>query len=211
MPSAGARLCVRLPMSHQASYAALQPLNFDPARVSTPAFVVDLSLLKRNLELLDRVQREAGCKVLLALKGFAMFGTFPLVRQYLARLLRERPARGAAGARRIWEGSARLFARVQGGGDAADHPHRGSCVVQLPRAVAEIPAGAPGRPEGAEPRPARQSGGLHGRGRALRSVLARLPPRRARRGTRGRRSERTGGSAFSRAVRAGLRCAGKGS
>jgi carboxynorspermidine decarboxylase len=73
-----------LPMSHQASYAAQQPMNFDPARVSTPAFVVDLSLLKQNLELLDRVQREAGCKVLLALKGFAMFGTFPLVRQHLA-------------------------------------------------------------------------------------------------------------------------------
>ncbi|MCE9519177.1 MAG: carboxynorspermidine decarboxylase [Verrucomicrobia bacterium] len=57
--------------------------KFDLAQVSTPAFVVDLSLLKKNLELLDQVQREAGCKVLLALKGFAMFSTFPLVRQYL--------------------------------------------------------------------------------------------------------------------------------
>lgn len=71
-------------MSHQAIPAALQPLNFDPGRVATPAFVVDLSLLRRNLELLARVQREAGCSVLLALKGFAMFSTFPLVRQYLS-------------------------------------------------------------------------------------------------------------------------------
>lgn len=71
-------------MSHQASHAARQPLNFDPARVATPAFVVDLSLLRRNLELLARVQREAGCKILLALKGFAMFSTFPLVRQHLS-------------------------------------------------------------------------------------------------------------------------------
>lgn len=59
-------------------------LSFDPSRVQTPAYVVDLSLLKKNLELLAHVQREAGCKVLLALKGFAMFSTFPLVRQYLS-------------------------------------------------------------------------------------------------------------------------------
>ncbi len=71
-------------MSHQESSVARPSLSFDPARVSTPAFVVDLSLLKRNLELLADVQRAAGCKVLLALKGFAMFATFPLVRQYLS-------------------------------------------------------------------------------------------------------------------------------
>ncbi len=57
--------------------------SFDPAHIATPAFVVDLALLRRNLETLGRVQEEAGCKILLALKGFAMFSTFPLVRQYL--------------------------------------------------------------------------------------------------------------------------------
>ena len=71
-------------MSHQATPVYQQPLNFDPLRVTTPAYVVELSLLKKNLELLAQVQREAGCKVLLALKGFAMFSTFPLVRQYLS-------------------------------------------------------------------------------------------------------------------------------
>lgn len=61
------------------------PLSFDPAIVAdTPAFVVDLALLRKNLELLASVQQRAGCKVLLALKGFAMFSTFPLVRQYLS-------------------------------------------------------------------------------------------------------------------------------
>ena len=62
----------------------MRRLSFDPSRVQTPAYVVDLSLLKQNLELLAHVQKEAGCKVLLALKGFAMFSTFPLVRQYLS-------------------------------------------------------------------------------------------------------------------------------
>lgn len=58
--------------------------RFDLAKVETPAFVVDLGLLKENLEKLAMVQRESGAKVLLALKGFAMFSTFPLVKQYLS-------------------------------------------------------------------------------------------------------------------------------
>ncbi|MEZ0388854.1 MAG: carboxynorspermidine decarboxylase [Verrucomicrobium sp.] len=57
--------------------------SFDSARVSTPAYVVDLALLKKNLTLLQQVQEATGAKILLALKGFSMFSTFPLVRQYL--------------------------------------------------------------------------------------------------------------------------------
>lgn len=56
---------------------------FNPDRITTPSYVVDLSLLRKNLEKLAYVQRESGCNVLLALKGFAMFSTFPLVREYL--------------------------------------------------------------------------------------------------------------------------------
>lgn len=59
-------------------------LSFDPARITTPSYVVDLALLKKNLEKLAYVQLESGAHVLLALKGFAMFSTFPLVRQYLS-------------------------------------------------------------------------------------------------------------------------------
>jgi carboxynorspermidine decarboxylase len=57
--------------------------SFDPAQIATPAFVVDLALLRQNLEKIDSVQQQAGCRILLALKGFAMFSTFPLIRQYL--------------------------------------------------------------------------------------------------------------------------------
>ncbi len=70
---------------HPPPHALEQPApHFDLAKVETPAFVVDLGLLKNNLEKLAMVQRESGAKVLLALKGFAMFSTFPLVRQYLS-------------------------------------------------------------------------------------------------------------------------------
>lgn len=59
------------------------PPRFDLDAVRSPAFVVDLGLLEDNLKKLAFVQRESGAKVLLALKGFAMFSTFPLVRKYL--------------------------------------------------------------------------------------------------------------------------------
>ncbi len=59
------------------------PPAFDLARLDTPAFVVDLGLLQANLEKLARVQEASGAKILLALKGFAMHATFPLVRRYL--------------------------------------------------------------------------------------------------------------------------------
>lgn len=58
--------------------------RFDVSRVQTPAYVVDLGLLKQNLEKLAMVQREAGCKVLLAQKGFSMWSTYPLVSRYLS-------------------------------------------------------------------------------------------------------------------------------
>jgi carboxynorspermidine decarboxylase len=51
--------------------------------LKTPYYMCDESLLRNNLEILDRVQKESGAKVILALKGFAMWSTFPLVKQYL--------------------------------------------------------------------------------------------------------------------------------
>ena len=49
----------------------------------SPAYVVDDALLHNNLELLRQVQEDSGARILLALKGFAMWDTFPLVKQYL--------------------------------------------------------------------------------------------------------------------------------
>jgi len=49
----------------------------------TPCYVIDEPALVRNLEILDAVQKRTGCKILMALKGFAMFGVFPLIRQRL--------------------------------------------------------------------------------------------------------------------------------
>ena len=57
--------------------------QLDLRRVDSPAFVIDLAMLERNLELLAHAQAAAGATILLALKGFAAWSTFPLVGQYL--------------------------------------------------------------------------------------------------------------------------------
>jgi carboxynorspermidine decarboxylase len=60
-------------------------LAIDPnAAPDSPCWVIDLPALEQNLKLLAQVQTAAECKVLLALKGFATFSTFPLVRRYLS-------------------------------------------------------------------------------------------------------------------------------
>jgi carboxynorspermidine decarboxylase len=54
------------------------------ARLSpSPAYVVHLGVLRRNLGVLDAVQQRTDAKILLALKGFAMFPVFPLIRRHL--------------------------------------------------------------------------------------------------------------------------------
>ena len=56
---------------------------FDPAIFPSPCYVCDLGLLRKNLAVIAGVRRRTGCSILLALKGFAMFSTFPLISRYL--------------------------------------------------------------------------------------------------------------------------------
>jgi carboxynorspermidine decarboxylase len=51
--------------------------------IETPAYICEETKLESNLKLLDQVQRESGAKIILALKGFAMWSTFGLVGRYL--------------------------------------------------------------------------------------------------------------------------------
>jgi carboxynorspermidine decarboxylase len=52
--------------------------------MKTPIYICEEELLEKNLKILDRVQKEAGCKILVALKGFAMWSTFDLLEKYLS-------------------------------------------------------------------------------------------------------------------------------
>jgi carboxynorspermidine decarboxylase len=53
------------------------------ADMRTPAYVLDVAALKRNLAIAARIRREAGAKVLLATKAWAMPAAFPLLRDVL--------------------------------------------------------------------------------------------------------------------------------
>jgi carboxynorspermidine decarboxylase len=57
--------------------------DLDFGQVDSPAYVIDVAALERNLRTLADVQASAGCSILLALKGFATWATFPLVGKYL--------------------------------------------------------------------------------------------------------------------------------
>jgi carboxynorspermidine decarboxylase len=51
--------------------------------IPSPCFVLEEELLDRNLAIFDRVQREAPIRVMLALKGYSLFHSFPQIRQTL--------------------------------------------------------------------------------------------------------------------------------
>ena len=65
--------------------------GLDLDAIETPAFVIDLEALENNLKVLAQVQERAGCTIILALKGFAAWSTFPLVKKYLAGVTASSP------------------------------------------------------------------------------------------------------------------------
>ncbi len=67
------------------------PPDIDVSGVETPAYIVDLGRLRSNLAILGDVQAQSGCKILLALKGFAMWKVFPVVGEYLAGIAASSP------------------------------------------------------------------------------------------------------------------------
>ena len=56
----------------------------DFSKVETPSYVVLLEKLENNLKILKGVEEKTGARILMALKGFSMFSTFPLIKKYLS-------------------------------------------------------------------------------------------------------------------------------
>ncbi len=61
----------------------MKPETYTIDTVPTPCYVLDEAALDRNLKILRGVQDRTGCRILLALKGFAMFGVFETIGRYL--------------------------------------------------------------------------------------------------------------------------------
>ncbi|EDM26668.1 hypothetical protein LNTAR_18515 [Lentisphaera araneosa HTCC2155] len=49
----------------------------------SPAYIIDEQALERNLEILKEIKDKTDCKILLALKAFSNYKTFPLIKKYL--------------------------------------------------------------------------------------------------------------------------------
>lgn len=81
------------------------PLN----QIKTPCFVVDLELIRRNLAILDDVQRRTGAKILLAQKAFSMFGIYPLLATVLKGTCASSPHEARLG-RDFFPGEVHAFA-----------------------------------------------------------------------------------------------------
>lgn len=56
-------------------------VNFD--QIPSPCYVLDEKLLRNNLELIKSVAEKAGIEIILAFKGFAMWSTFPIIKEYI--------------------------------------------------------------------------------------------------------------------------------
>ena len=54
--------------------------------IPTPCYVVDEKKLKQNLKILQNLEQETGCHVLLAQKAFSMFSLYPLIGPNIAEL-----------------------------------------------------------------------------------------------------------------------------
>jgi carboxynorspermidine decarboxylase len=55
----------------------------DYSQIPSPCFVLDEKALLRNLQLMQRVRKETGVQIIVAFKGYAMWSSFKLVREYL--------------------------------------------------------------------------------------------------------------------------------
>jgi carboxynorspermidine decarboxylase len=58
-------------------------MPIDYSKVPSACFVLDESLLIKNLNLMQQVQQDAGIDIILAFKGFSMWSAFPTVKKYL--------------------------------------------------------------------------------------------------------------------------------
>ncbi len=56
----------------------------DYTQVPSPCYVLDETRLRKNMEILDDIQKKTGVKIICALKGYSFWRSFPLVGQYLA-------------------------------------------------------------------------------------------------------------------------------
>ena len=58
-------------------------MEVDFSKIPAPCYLIEESLLRKNLRLIKRVKDQAGVNVILAFKGYSLWKTFPIVREYI--------------------------------------------------------------------------------------------------------------------------------
>lgn len=58
-------------------------MSIDYSKIPSPCFVLDEQLLRKNLTLIKSVGEDAEVEIILAFKGFAMWSSFPMVKEFL--------------------------------------------------------------------------------------------------------------------------------
>jgi carboxynorspermidine decarboxylase len=57
-------------------------MNIDFTKIPSPCYVIDETRLRNNLTLIRNVKERSGAEIILAFKGFAMWGVFPILNEY---------------------------------------------------------------------------------------------------------------------------------
>jgi carboxynorspermidine decarboxylase len=57
--------------------------QIDFSQFPSPCYVLDEARLRRNMEILDHVQQQSGAKIICALKGYSLWASFGMIKQYL--------------------------------------------------------------------------------------------------------------------------------
>lgn len=94
-------------------------LSSNLSDMKTPVFIVDESRIRQNCELLASVKERTGCKVLLALKGFALWPLFPLMRNDLDGVCASSPWEARLG-REEFKGEVHAYAAAYADHDVAE-------------------------------------------------------------------------------------------
>jgi carboxynorspermidine decarboxylase len=59
-------------------------MSIDYTKLPSPCYVIDEERFRKNLSLIKRVSEESGAEIILAFKGFAMWGVFPILKEYIS-------------------------------------------------------------------------------------------------------------------------------
>jgi len=59
-------------------------MPIDYTKIPSPCYVIDEVRFRQNLKLINSVAERSGVEIILAFKGFAMWGVFPILREYIS-------------------------------------------------------------------------------------------------------------------------------